>query len=251
MEQLDLNFNTSIYDQFGRKYCLSRFSNGSLFNDHIEAPVVASLIDDASSLRGKRALDIGCGPGIYTKMLLSHDVNVTAIDSSSLMLDATKEYCESSGYKAGGNLEFIQGRYEETNFNGSYDLILATFMISYFEDLTLAFIKMRSQLKKGGYIITSMLHPFRMFERDRIPSDLYPSYFEGGFYQADFLDKDSPLKLRRYNFSDIFFAATSAGLRITKLIEPKANLDSTYPDRNKLEYYSRHPSIVVLKLVSR
>jgi|JI8StandDraft_1071087.scaffolds.fasta_scaffold133144_2 2-polyprenyl-3-methyl-5-hydroxy-6-metoxy-1,4-benzoquinol methylase len=242
----------SPYNLFGKEYADQRLSGGMLFNDYIEAPVVRGLLSRAAMSSGSRALDIGCGPGIYTRAILELGASVTAIDSSAVMLQAARNHCSTIPNIA--NLcTFVQQPFEDFDLhNQSFHLILATFMLSYFEDLQATLSRMRRALTSEGRIITSMLHPVRMFATDRTRDGyITGDYFQGGHYTADFLDQSSPLQLRRYNFEQIHDCANNAGLSITQLLEPSADVNCTFHDREKVRFYSHNPSILVLEMKSK
>lgn len=253
MDQYELDINTAIYNQFAGQYCVDRLSGSVLFNDYIEAPVVRELLKETGKLNRKNILDIGCGPGIYTKMLHKAGASIVALDSSEYMLNATKDFCVDVDGNLPANIEFIRSRFEDVDLEKrKFDVILATFMLSYFEDLKEAFKKMADHLGKNGKIITSMLHPVRMAStRQEGNKYLLSDYFSEGYYEADFLDKNKPLRLKRYSFEKIYLAAESAGLQINELFEPRAQIGCGFPDEEKVEFYSKNPSIVVMCLTGK
>jgi 2-polyprenyl-3-methyl-5-hydroxy-6-metoxy-1,4-benzoquinol methylase len=253
MEQFELDLNTSLYNKFGEKYCVERLSGAVLFNDYIEAPAIRSLIGNSLDIKGKNVLDIGCGPGIYTKMLTMAGANVTALDSSELMLNATRIYCDTVDNLISGSVKYINLRFEDADFGEKkFDLILATFMLGYFDDLTFVFKKMKAHLNKGGRIIASMLHPIRLFSDGcRDGKYIVSSYYSEGYYKADFLDKENPLNLKKYNFQDIFHALNSTGLRVSDLFEPKASISCGFPDIDKVKFYSENPSVLIISISAK
>jgi SAM-dependent methyltransferase len=52
-------------------------------------------------LRGKRVLELGCGPGDYTVMMARRGARVTAIDIASAGLDITRQRAQCSGVSSG------------------------------------------------------------------------------------------------------------------------------------------------------
>lgn len=248
-QQYELDLVAASYEQHGAAYARKRLTGGMLFNDYIEGPVVRELLGSSRRLSGSSVLDIGCGPGIYTHLLLQSGANVLGVDSSSVMLNATKEYCKSTSTVEAGIGRFVHSSFESVDLGDErFDIVLATFMLSYFNDLPGALAKMRAHLAPRGKIIASMLHPVRLFSSRRTEEGYVVSdYFSGGIYEADFLHDNSALPLRRYNFSDLQAAADSAGLKISQLIEPRAHSGCGFPDEEKVSFYSRHPSILILQ----
>lgn len=250
--QYEIALVADSYDQHGASYAKRRLSGGMLFNDYIEAPVVRDLLGSAKHLAGTNVLDIGCGPGVYSKLLIRSGANVLGVDSSHVMLSATEEYCSTAVASATGGGRFVLSSFEAIDLGQErFDIMLATFMISYFPDLPRAFEKMGAHLAPHGRIITSMLHPVRLFSQRTNEGYVVSDYFAGGIYEADFLADDSVIPLRRYNFEELYAAADAGGLRISKLIEPRAVSGCGFPDAEKVEFYCRHPSILVLQLVAK
>ena len=252
-QQYELDLVTAMYEQHGAAYSKKRLSGGLLFNDYIEAPVVREMLGSVKRLAGANVLDIGCGPGVYSRLLLNSSANVLGVDSSAAMLNATRDYCMADANAKCGIGRFVHSSFESVDLKGEqFDLILATFMLSYFHDLSLAFAKMREHLAPHGRVIASMLHPVRLFSSRRTDEGYVVSdYFSGGIYAADFLHDNSALPLRRYNFRELHAAAKAGGLKIGVFAEPRANEACGFPDEAKVAFYTRHPSILVLELTAQ
>jgi len=248
-KQTELDFVATMYDQHGHAYSRRRFTSGLLFNDYIEAPLVRQLIGNANHLEGVNVLDIGCGPGIYSRLLLAAGAQLTAIDSSAVMLEVAKRYCFDFPVKIDSTSAFIHTSFEDANFGQQkFGLILATFMLSYFSDLPSAFKKMKIHLAPGGKIIASMLHPIRMLSKCSNEGYLVSDYFCGGTYDSDFLHDSFHIPLKRYNFEQLHSAIDQAGLKIARLLEPMAIPNCGFHDVTEVEFFSKHPSIVIFQL---
>src|SRR5215469_3878485 len=79
------------------------------------------LINSIVAVNGKRALEIGCGGGIYTKALADMGAaSVTGLDSSREMLRAARENCREYA-----NIDFVLGSALSTGLLAErYDLVL-------------------------------------------------------------------------------------------------------------------------------
>jgi len=74
-------------------------------------------------------------------MLLESGAKVTAIDPSHVMLKHASIYCQDLPKSALENLRLIESNFEHADLGAQkYHLILATFMLSYFRNLTEALI---------------------------------------------------------------------------------------------------------------
>ncbi|SES28556.1 Ubiquinone/menaquinone biosynthesis C-methylase UbiE [Gracilibacillus ureilyticus] len=105
-----------------------------------------------------KAVDIGCGGGIYSKALSDMGIeSVTGIDFSESMLEGAKTNCKD--YE---NISFQHGTAYKTNLDSeSYDFILERALIHHLHDLESCFLEAFRLLKKDGvYII-----------QDRTPED--------------------------------------------------------------------------------
>lgn len=107
----------------------------------------------------KRAADIGCGGGIYSKALVDAGVErVVGVDFSKAMLEGARENCKT--YET---ISFQQGTAYETGLGaGQFDLVLARALIHHLDDLDTCFREANRLLEKNGYYIV----------QDRTPEDI-------------------------------------------------------------------------------
>jgi len=253
---MQLNDIESFYDDYGAAYGKGRVDGGLLFNDFIERPALRSLIQNIDYQRKKpvdRILDVGCGPGIYTKDLAGSGKQVTALDISTRMLRLAQELCEKNlNLESYNKTKFIHSSFENyTEENAVFDLILATFMLSYFSNLDLFFKKARTLLDGQGKLITSMLHPIRMFSHGMTECSGYEvkDYFNNGYYGSDFMDKDRIIHLKKWTIEDVTTAAFNNGLLIENILEPR--LCTQLPeelDTNKSKFFESNPSIIMFMM---
>lgn len=104
----------------------------------------------ARDLTGKKVLDLGCGPGLFSLIMAENGARVTAFDKSSKMLEMARKNLEAFKDK----VDFVEGDCEEDIFEeGSFDYILSrnlSWMLS-FPSITYKLWK--SYLKKDGKLI--------------------------------------------------------------------------------------------------
>ncbi|MFJ7650035.1 class I SAM-dependent methyltransferase [Lysinibacillus sp. NPDC097279] len=121
-----------------------------------------------------KALDIGCGGGIYCKALSDMGVDsVTGVDFSEAMLAGAKENCKD--YK---NIEFKYGTAFDSGLSSSsFNLLLERALIHHIEDLHGCFNEAYRLLQDGGYFIV----------QDRTPEDCLlesnESHIRGFFFE--------------------------------------------------------------------
>ncbi|UTR10751.1 class I SAM-dependent methyltransferase [Evansella sp. LMS18] len=105
-----------------------------------------------------KALDVGCGGGIYSKALAELGINsITGIDFSETMLEGARKNC-----KEYGQITFRQGSAFQTGEeNNVYDLLLERALIHHIKDLNTCFDEAHRVLKEDGIFIV----------QDRTPDD--------------------------------------------------------------------------------
>lgn len=143
---------------------VDRFSNldtGQLST--IDAKVSLELITEASKRIVPHAvnlLDIGCGAGNYTLMMLSKipDLNCTLVDLSKPMLDKAFERVSQ---KTNNQVTILQGDIREVELNENhFDIILAGAVLHHLrddKDWETTFEKLFKLLKPGGCLMISDL----------------------------------------------------------------------------------------------
>ncbi|MGB0893143.1 MAG: class I SAM-dependent methyltransferase [Parashewanella sp.] len=109
------NFNT-YYSQ------ANDYDNANLlpFRIYAEFPTFLNLIGDLTS---KSVLDIACGTGVITRLLLnSQPKSVQAIDINDSMLSIAKKHLSTSS-----NVDFIHGDFCTYSFEYKFDLAVSAF----------------------------------------------------------------------------------------------------------------------------
>ena len=143
---------------------VERFSNLSSGQiSTIDAEISLELITEASKRivpNAKNLLDIGCGAGNYTLMMLSKlaNLNCTLVDLSKPML---KKAFERVSELTSNTVSIIQGDIREVELREShYDIILAGAVLHHLrddEDWETMFTKLFKLLKPGGCLMISDL----------------------------------------------------------------------------------------------
>ena len=143
----------ALYDQIAEKYQQNR---SKADNDYIELPAMMNYLGSA---KGKQVLDLGCGLGGHTNVLLKHGARVTAIDASQKMVGFAKAHCKNRA-------EFLVGNFEKVRFpEQKFDLIMASYSIHYVKNLKPLFKRISSWLKPNGKIVFSVFHPIQYYRR--------------------------------------------------------------------------------------
>jgi 2-polyprenyl-3-methyl-5-hydroxy-6-metoxy-1,4-benzoquinol methylase len=104
---------------------------------------------------GGVAIDMGCGPGVFSFLLADLGLNVVGIDGA---LDMVQD-CEAQREKRGlPNLRFIQGTLpdiDETTLERA-DLLISSSVVEYIEELDETLALFARLMKSGGILMVSM-----------------------------------------------------------------------------------------------
>lgn len=110
------------------------------------------MLEVAKPTRGEKALDLGCGTGIYSYLLLERGLNVTGIDISSEMLNVAK-------VKRGEeNVNFVQGDIHSLPFaDGTFDLVISNIVLEFTKQPKQIVQEALRVLKKGGRFVCGFI----------------------------------------------------------------------------------------------
>lgn len=122
-------------------------------NAYCERPATLSLIPD---VKGKKVLDAGCGPGVYSEWLIEHGAEVVAIDVSPKMVGFAKQ-------RLGDNADVREAdlrkplTFLETS---SFDVVLSPLVLEYIENWDGPLKEFYRVLRPAGHFVCSVSHPF-------------------------------------------------------------------------------------------
>ena len=110
---------------------------------------------------GGDLVDIGCGPGILTRTLLTSrpcDFRITALDLSPSMIRRCIASARGAGevHAAVGNLETLPFR------DAGFDVVVATGVLEY-ADILAAVEEVARVIRPGGLVVVSMLNPRSLY----------------------------------------------------------------------------------------
>jgi len=224
-----------MYSEHARDYAAAIRDNN--YNANYERPSLLALLP---ALQDKAVIDLGCGPGEYSEVLLKRGARVTAVDYSEQMVDIVKEKlgesvrCYQQDLAKGLPLESEE----------SYDLAVSALMIHYLEDLSPLFRDVKRILKPGGLFVFSTHHPFVDYQLS--PTGNY-------FLQEKIVDEwdtlGRPIRVEYYrrSLSQIMQSLTDAGFSVLELTEgkPAASMEQTAPESYRK--LSTEPGFLFLK----
>lgn len=97
----------------------------------------------------EQALEFGCGTGLATLQLAPHLTHITAIDSSTAMLDTLRRKCESEQLR---NVTALEDNVPDQLPDGRYDPIVSSMTLHHVEDTARVLGTLFEHLKPGGRV---------------------------------------------------------------------------------------------------
>ena len=123
---------------------------------------VLSVLDSRIEVSAN-VLDIGCGPGIYTRDLLERGWNTYGIDISPKMIEKAQDTVKD--WSGDNHVEFTTGLVTDLPYPASkFDAIICIGVVSYIDDLHKALKEVNRVLKPGGYVIFQISNKLSPFE---------------------------------------------------------------------------------------
>ena len=112
----------ATYDIIARQYQRSKTLP---FRQYIEWYTYKKLLGDIS---GRSVLDLACGDGFYSRKIMARGAGrVVGVDISRVMI----EFAEKKNKAASGSIEYIEGDVLDKNKYGSFDLVVASYLLNY------------------------------------------------------------------------------------------------------------------------
>ncbi|MGG5252003.1 class I SAM-dependent methyltransferase [Neobacillus sp. SM06] len=129
-------------------WCLTEIGS---FVDHLEKEIVFQL---AMPQMGEKALDLGCGTGIYSIWLARNGLNVTGVDLSANMLDRAKEKAASLSLP----IAFVRSDIQQLPFEDeTFDLVVANIVLEFVGNPNKVLQEGLRVLKKGGRFVCGFI----------------------------------------------------------------------------------------------
>ncbi|WP_025030899.1 class I SAM-dependent methyltransferase [Nitratireductor aquibiodomus] len=141
-----------IREYWSEKAAVFDQSAGHRIDDQIEAPEWRKLLTGAlGDLTGKRVLDLGCGTGEMSRLLLSLGASVKAIDFAEPMLEIARQKNAQDGHNFRAELSDVEELPLEAT--GTYDAIIARHLVWTLTDPYIAFKNWHRVLRPGGKLL--------------------------------------------------------------------------------------------------
>lgn len=246
MKYQDSKEIAEVYNKFGRYYHDSRKNDsGRLYNEYIDIPATLSLLPD--NVKNLKVLDAGCGSGIYANMVAKRGAKVVGIDVSEEMIKiASEETPKELG------VEYTVGDLYKLPFqDGSFNLIICTYVLENIESLDKVFDEFNRVLTPQGRCILSISHPLRAQSTKSKKEDkeiwVIEDYYEAGMRKSDFGSGMIVPKYKR-TLEEYVKAIKKSGFVVTDLLEPRPVKEGKDVDPVNYEKAMRLPQLLVMEL---
>lgn len=183
------------YDIMAKEYHSMRTKKnpqGWFFNEMLEMPAVLGLL---GNVKGKKIIDLGCGTGIYAKILTKKGARVKGFDISPEMIKIAK--------RDNPQLDLRVGSAYKIPFNEKFDIVLASLVVHYLDDWDKMFKEINRVLKQGGIFIFSTGNPvYEVRERLKVKGKKYRvfgDYFKERKIWASWKVNDQKLQVFAYH----------------------------------------------------
>lgn len=200
------------YEQFASRYAAAVETKPH--NAHYDRPAVLSLLPD---LTGKRALDVGCGPGIYAEELLKRGAEVVAFD-------VTPAFVEIARQRLGERATVLHADLQSPltfAVDSAFDLVLAPLVLDYIADWNPVFSEFHRVLKPGGVLVFSVGHPYADYTIRASDETDYFALEDFSMAWSGFGDPDPIITLYRRPLQAMINPLVGSGFRVDHVLEPQ------------------------------
>ncbi len=209
-------------------------------NAYYERPATLSLLPP---VQGKRVLDAGCGPGVYTEWLLQHGAHVVALDLSPKMVALAQKRVGDRALILRGDLEHPLGLQD-----ASFDLVLSALALDYVEDWERTFGEFWRILRQPGHLVFSVGHPFADFLFYKTEN-----YFQTEQVACEWRGFGLPVCVPAYRrpLGAVLNPLLQAGFILERLLEPTPTEQFRQQDPEDYEKLSHQPGFLCLRAAKR
>jgi len=223
-----------LYNEFAAEY--AEVIKDNVFNAQFDRPSLCALSPDVC---GKQVLDMGCGPGEYTKILVEKGAEVTAIDISEKFIEIiTKRFENISAYVQDLNLGLPK---EES---GKYDIVISPLTIHYVEDLKSLFREVSRVLKPKGLFLFSTHSPIADGMHYK-PKNYYKTELVTDTWNT--IGKPVEVQFYRRPLTEIFQAIFSSAMCIIDFSEGIVGEKIKDSSERNFQYLSTQPNFIYVK----
>ncbi|HSB12394.1 MAG TPA: class I SAM-dependent methyltransferase [Blastocatellia bacterium] len=227
------------------------------FSENIERPAVEELIGDVG---GAKILDLGCGSGPYSCRLAELGAEVIGFDLSEAMISLARGRARERNLKVDFRVADIR---DALPFDDSqFDIVFTATALHYVDNLAIFMREAARVMNPRGRFVASVLHPLSTANFPLAGSEAVegPDPWQGWYFGSPIRSIETPwlsfgsvpdegrrIFCHHHTIAEYFDAFRSAGLAVTRLLEPAPPL--RYAERNAARYDEamRSPIYLILQ----
>ena len=227
------------YDSFAEAYAAA--NEASLNNAYYERPAILRLAGDVT---GRRVLDAGCGAGPLFVALRDRGAVVTGVDlSAGLIAQARRRLGPDADLRVADLTDPLPFG------DDSFDDVIASLVLHYFEDWGPTLVEMHRVLKTGGRLIASVHHPTADYCIERL-AGRRPDYFATSNWTDEWTMGGHTAQMSFWSrplhaMTDAF---TTAGFQISAISEPQPEPEARALFPEDFELMATGPSFLFFVL---
>lgn len=231
-----LSYHELFYEKLGDENFFANADNKP-YNMYFERP---AMIEEFPELQDKQVLDAGAAAGWYCKYFLEHGATVTALDISLNMIHLIHRRLGNSVYAIQCDLSKGLNFLSDSNF----DFILSSLTLDYIENWDFVMSEFCRVLKKDGYLLFSVEHPYDNFSANHLDT-----YFETVNLEHKSSEYGENVSVWFYKrpLQDMVMPVIKNGFEIELIKEPKPTKEfaAVYPDL--YDFYNHRPEYLIIK----
>ena len=205
-------------------------------NAYYDRPATLSLLPD---VRGQWVLDAGCGPGAYSQWLVEHGAQVVAVDVSPKMVGFARR-------RLGDRATILQADFSQPLDlpAASFDGVLSALALDYVRDWPAVFGQFHRLLRRPGWFVLSVGHPFADFKRHN----------EGNYFHIERVEEEwrgfgTPVRVSLYRrpLQELVNPLLEAGFVLERILEPRPTEEFRLAEPKDYEELSREPGFICVR----
>lgn len=207
-------------------------------NAYCERPATLSLLPN---VEGKKVLDAGCGPGVYSEWLIERGAEVVALDVSPKMVKLARQRLGLAADVREADLN------KPLTFLDSscFDVVLSPLVLEYIEDWNNTLAEFYRVLRPAGLLICSVNHPF--FD--------YTYYKSNNYFETELVGSEwrgfKPVRVYvpsfRRSLGETLNPISEAGFSLERIIEPRPTDEFRVADPKHYEELSQFPGFLCIR----
>lgn len=218
--------------------------------------VVPALFEILGGLTGKHVLDLYCGAGYLSRRLVTLGAQVTAVDTSSRLIDIANEVNDRENQ----NIRYVVVEPDDLSVleDGVFDDIVCNMGLMFMRDLPGTVAELARVVKLGGRFVFSVLHPcfytpgscWISDEDSKLLYRIVDNYYAEGWYLPDIPAgvRSKTAKIKHRTLAAYINALSARGFNVRRVAEPKP-APEVISVKPQLEIFARIPAVLVVEAI--